>query len=166
MTTQRLGLIMHGVARYGSNLQSALASKEYSGIMLDMICHWPCVLDNLFGQVQADSCLEATHVAQRWDEAGKPYEANADDAADASFQLKGPQGEPIVAQVNSSWVTRVRRDDLVTFHIDGTQGSALVGLTDCRAQSQVNTPRPVWNPRASMDRRAGVARAFVRMTIR
>ena len=54
----------------------------------------------------------------------------------------------IVAQVNSSWATRVRRDDLVTFHVDGTHGSAVAGLSDCRTQARVNTPRPVWNPDA------------------
>ena len=55
-------------------------------------------------------------------------------------------GETVIAQVNSSWVTRVRRDDLVTFHVDGTHGSAVAGLQSCRAQSRVTTPRPVWNP--------------------
>ncbi|MGZ5725416.1 MAG: Gfo/Idh/MocA family oxidoreductase, partial [Caldimonas sp.] len=41
---------------------------------------------------------------------------------------------------------RVRRDDLVTFAVDGTDGSAVAGLSACRAQSRVATPRPVWNP--------------------
>jgi predicted dehydrogenase len=111
-----------------------------------MICHWRYVLDNLFGQVQSISCIGATHIPQRWDEAGKPYTATADDASYATLELKGHQGERVIAQVNSSWTTRVRRDDLVTFHVDGTHGSAVAGLTDCRAQSRVNTPRPVWNP--------------------
>ena len=50
-------------------------------------------------------------------------------------------------------VRRVRRDDLVTFHVDGTHGSAVAGLTDCRSQARVNTPKPVWNPdvRQSID---------------
>ncbi len=121
-------------------------SEEGGGIILDMICHWRYVLDNLFGQVQSISCVGATHIPQRWDEAGKPYTATADDAAYATLELKGHQGERVIAQVNSSWTTRVRRDDLVTFHVDGTHGSAVAGLTDCRAQSRVNTPRPVWNP--------------------
>ena len=120
---------------------------EYGGgIILDMVCHWRYVLDNLFGEVQSVSCLGATHIDTRWDEAGKPYTATADDAAYATFQLKGHQGEPVVAQVNSSWTTRVRRDDLVTFHVDGTHGSAVAGLQACRAQARVATPRPVWNP--------------------
>jgi len=87
-----------------------------------------------------------TNNTKRWDEAGKPYEATAEDTAYATFELKGHQGEKVIAPVNSSWVTRVRRDDLVTFHVDGTHGSAVAGLTSCRAQARVNTPRPVWNP--------------------
>ena len=121
-------------------------SEDGGGIILDMVCHWRYVLDNLFGEVQSVSCLGATHIPQRWDEAGQPYRASADDAAYATFQLKGPGGESVVAQVNSSWVTRVRRDDLVTFHVDGTHGSAVAGLQECRAQARVATPRPVWNP--------------------
>jgi len=112
------------------------------GIILDMLCHWRYVLDNLFGEVQSVSCLGATHVPKRWDEAGKPYDATADDACYATFELAGG----VVAQVNSSWCTRVRRDDLVTFHVDGTHGSAVAGLSGCRSQSRVNTPKPVWNP--------------------
>jgi predicted dehydrogenase len=121
-------------------------SEDGGGIILDMVCHWRYVLDNLFGQVQSISCLGATHIPQRWDEAGQPYTATADDAAYATLQLKGHNGESVVAQVNSSWTTRVRRDDLVTFHVDGTHGSAVAGLQECRAQSRVATPRPVWNP--------------------
>ncbi|WP_457334009.1 Gfo/Idh/MocA family protein [Rhizobacter sp. P5_C2] len=116
--------------------------EDGGGIILDMVCHWRYVLDNLFGEVQSVSCLGTTHIPERFDEAGKPYHATADDAAYATFQLAGG----VIAQVNSSWVTRVRRDDLVTFHVDGTHGSAVAGLTDCRSQARVNTPRPVWNP--------------------
>ncbi len=121
-------------------------AEEGGGIILDMVCHWRYVLDNLFGEVQSVSCLGATHISQRWDEAGQPYAATADDAAYATFELKGHDGGKVVAQVNSSWTTRVRRDDLVTFHVDGTHGSAVAGLQECRAQSRVATPRPVWNP--------------------
>lgn len=121
-------------------------TEDGGGIILDMVCHWRYVMDNLFGAVQSVSCLGATHIPQRWDEADKPYHCTAEDAAYATFELKGHQGEKVIAQVNSSWTTRVRRDDLVTFHVDGSHGSAVAGLTTCRAQSRVNTPRPVWNP--------------------
>ncbi len=115
---------------------------EGGGIILDMLCHWRYVLDNLFGKVQAVSCLGATHIPSRVDEAGKTYKADADDAAYASFQLEGG----VIAHMNSSWCVRVRRDDLVTFQVDGTHGSAVAGLTRCLTQSREDTPRPVWNP--------------------
>ncbi len=127
--------------------------EDGGGMVLDMMCHWRYVLDNLFGQVRSVSCLAATHIPQRWDEAGRPYPVTADDAAYATLELAGHGGEPVIAQVNMSWATRVRRDDLVTFHVDGTHGSAVAGLQECRAQSRVATPRAVWNPdvRQTMD---------------
>ena len=120
--------------------------EDGGGIILDMICHWRYVLDNLFGEVKSVSCLGATHIPERFDEAGKQYKATADDAAYATFELAGPDGNKVIAQINSSWTTRVRRDDLVTFHVDGTHGSAVAGLSDVRTQARVNTPKPVWNP--------------------
>ena len=116
--------------------------RDGGGIILDMLCHWRYVLDNLFGAVEAVSCLGATHISERIDEAGNRYRADADDAAYATFQLEGG----VIAQINSSWDVRVRRDDLVTFQVDGTHGSAVAGLTKCWSQHRVNTPRPVWNP--------------------
>jgi predicted dehydrogenase len=115
---------------------------EGGGIILDMLCHWRYVLDNTFGAVKSVSCLGAVHIPDRVDENGARYHADADDAAYATFQLEGG----IVAHINSSWCTRVRRDDLVTFHVDGTLGSAVAGLQKCRTQARVNTPKPVWNP--------------------
>jgi predicted dehydrogenase len=116
--------------------------QDGGGIILDMLCHWRYVLDNLFGEVQAVSCLGATHIPQRWDENGRKYKATADDAAYATFLLKGD----VVAHFNSSWDVRVRRDDLLTLQVDGTQGSAVAGLRKCLVQSYEKTPKPVWNP--------------------
>ena len=117
--------------------------KEDGGsIIFDMFCHWRYVLDNIFGSVKAVSCIAATHVPRRWDEQGKPYDATADDSAYAAFELEGG----IIGQLNSSWCVRVRRDDLLVLQVDGTDGSAVAGLRDCRVQSLAGTPRPVWNP--------------------
>jgi predicted dehydrogenase len=115
---------------------------EGGGIILDMLCHWRYVLDNLFGNVRAVSCLGATHIPERVDERGRAYRADADDAAYATFELD----TGVIVQLNSSWCVRVRRDDLVTFQVDGTHGSAIAGLHRCWTQHRVNTPRPVWNP--------------------
>ena len=117
-------------------------TAEGGGIILDMLCHWRYVLDNTFADVKAVSCLGTTHIPQRWDENGKPYKADADDAAYATFQLDGG----IIATINSSWCVRPYRDDLVTFQVDGTNGSAIAGLHDCMMQARQATPRPVWNP--------------------
>lgn len=116
--------------------------EDGGGMILDMLCHWRYVLDNLFGEVEAVSCLGATHIEKRWDESGKEYKCTADDSAYATFKLAGD----IVAHFNCSWATRVRRDDLLTLHVDGTKGSAVAGLRHCWTQHYGNTPRPVWNP--------------------
>ena len=117
-------------------------AEDGGGIILDMLCHWRYVVDNVFGAIKSVSCMGATHIPQRLDEQGKPYKATADDAAYATFELE----TGAIVQINSSWCVRVRRDDLVTFQVDGTHGSAVAGLTDCWTQSRVNTPRPIWNP--------------------
>ena len=74
--------------------------EDGGGIILDMLCHWRYVLDNLFGDVESVSCLGATHIPERWDENGKPYNADVDDAAYATFQLEGG----VIAHINMSWV--------------------------------------------------------------
>ena len=116
--------------------------EDDGGIIVDMLCHWRYVLDNIFGQVKGVFCLGATHISERIDENGKPYNCTADDAAYSIFELEGG----IIAQFNSSWTTRVRRDDLLTLQVDGTKGSAVVGLRDCWIQDYDSTPKPVWNP--------------------
>jgi predicted dehydrogenase len=116
--------------------------EDGGGIIIDMLCHWRYVLDNLFGAVKSVSCLGATHVPERVDESGKPYACTADDSAYATFELEGG----VIAHFNSSWCVRVRRDDLLTLQVDGTLGSAVAGLRDCWVQPYGATPRPVWNP--------------------
>ena len=116
--------------------------EEGGGMVLDMFAHWRYVLDNLFGEVKSVSCLTATHIPERVDERGRRYRATADDSAYGTFELEGG----IVAHFNSSWVVRVRRDDLLTVQVDGTRGTAVAGLRECRIQPYGATPRPVWNP--------------------
>ncbi|HRP31878.1 MAG TPA: Gfo/Idh/MocA family oxidoreductase [Agriterribacter sp.] len=131
----------------GDNIPAQRPSWNYrkeddGGIIVDMLCHWRYVLDNVFGKVKAVSCLGATHIPERIDEQGKVYQCTADDAAYATFELEND----IIAQFNSSWTVRVRRDDLLTLQVDGTKGSAVAGLRECYIQHYGNTPKPVWNP--------------------
>jgi predicted dehydrogenase len=116
--------------------------EDDGGIIVDMFCHWRYVLDHTFGAVKSVNCLGATHIPERVDEQGKKYKCTADDAAYGTFELEGG----IVAQMNSSWAVRVYRDELVTFQVDGTEGSAVAGLRGCKTQHRANTPKPVWNP--------------------
>ncbi|TQJ22996.1 putative dehydrogenase [Micromonospora sp. A202] len=117
-------------------------TEDGGGIVVDMFPHWHYVLEELFGRVTAVSCVTATHVPQRVDETGQAYQATADDAAYGIFELDGG----IIAQINSSWAVRVYRDELVEFQVDGTEGSAIAGLRNCRVQHRAVTPKPVWNP--------------------
>ena len=116
--------------------------EDDGGIIVDMVCHWQYVIQNLFGDIKSLTCLGATHIPQRWDENGKPYKCTADDSAYATFELTNG----VICHFNSSWDVRVDRDDLLTLQVDGTKGSAVAGLRDCKAQSMAATPRCVWNP--------------------
>ena len=117
-------------------------AADGGGIVVDMFPHWHYVLEQLFAPVRAVTAHVTTHIPTRWDEHGDPYEATADDAGYGIFELDGG----VVAQINSSWAVRVNRDELVEFQVDGTEGSAVAGLRNCRIQHRAATPRPVWNP--------------------
>jgi len=116
--------------------------EDGGGMIIDMLCHWRYVIDNLFGNVKAVSCLAATHIDERIDEQGKRYKCTADDSAYATFETD----QNIILHFNSSWTVRVRRDDLLTLQVDGTKGSAVATLRDVYTQRAENTPRPIWNP--------------------
>ncbi|RFA11831.1 oxidoreductase [Subtercola boreus] len=117
-------------------------AADGGGIILDMFPHWNYVLENLFGRVESVYARTATHIPERFDEQNRPYEATADDAAYAVLDLEGG----IVAQINSSWAVRVDRPELVQFQVDGTLGSAVVGLFGAKIQPRNATPKPTWNP--------------------
>jgi len=116
--------------------------EDGGGMIIDMLCHWRYVIDNLFGEVKSVSCLGATHIPERVDENGTPYPCTTDDSAYSTFELKNG----IIVHFNSSWNVRVRRDDLLTVQVDGTKGTAVAGLRGCKVQHISETPKPVWNP--------------------
>ena len=116
--------------------------EDGGGIILDMLCHWRYVLDNLFGEVKAVSCLGATHIPRRWDEAGKPYKCHRRRFGLRHLRAGGRHHRAI----NSSWCVRVRRDDLLTFQVDGTKGTRRGRPARLLDSAYGATPRPVWNP--------------------
>jgi predicted dehydrogenase len=117
-------------------------SEDGGGIISDMFAHWRYVLDNVFGPVRSVMALGATHIPERFDEDGNPYEATAEDAAYAIFEIEGGA----IVQLNSSWCVRVNRDELFELQVDGTDGSAVAGLRECKVQPAVTTPASIWNP--------------------
>jgi predicted dehydrogenase len=116
--------------------------EDGGGIILDMFCHWQYVLAGILAPATSVSALGATHIETRYDEQGKAYKCTADDAAYGTFELEGG----IIAQMNSSWAVRVDRGELFELQVDGTHGSAVAGLLDCKVQHRANTPKAVWNP--------------------
>ena len=117
-------------------------AEDGGGMIIDMLCHWRYVIDNLFGNVKAVSCIGATHIPTRVDEQGKTYQCTSDDSAYSTFELDNG----ILCHFNSSWNVRVRRDDLLTIQVDGTKGTAVAGLREVYVQHVSATPKPVWNP--------------------
>jgi len=117
-------------------------SEDGGGIILDMFPHWHYVLTGLFGRIDSLICTGATHITKRVDENGQSYEATADDAAYATFRLV----DGVIAQMNSSWCTRVYRDELLMLQVDGTRGSAVAGLRGCKTQLAEETAPASWNP--------------------
>ena len=61
--------------------------EDDGGIIVDMLCHWQYVLENLFGEPKALSCYGATHIAERVDENGN--DASAFDAFGDCFRNHG-----------------------------------------------------------------------------
>jgi predicted dehydrogenase len=122
-------------------------------IIVDMYGHWQYVIENLFGRITSVMTVGKTDIPERVDERGETYTATADDAAYGLFELD----TGAIVQINSSWATRVYRDELLVFQVDGTHGSAIAGLRECRQQHRSATPRPVWNPDVDnpIDFRAG-----------
>jgi len=116
--------------------------EDGGGIILDMFPHWHYVLTGLFGRIDSLVCTGARHIAKRVDENDQTYDATADDAAYATFRL----ADGVIAQMNSSWCTRVYRDELLMLQVDGTKGSAVAGLRGCKVQSADDTDRAIWNP--------------------
>ena len=112
------------------------------GLILDMFAHWRYVFDRLLGEIKAVSCRHMTALPERRDEEGNWYKVDVEDTAFATFELAGG----VLAQVTSSWASRVKRDDLLQIQVDGTRGSAVCGVHRCFVQPLVATPRPFFDP--------------------
>jgi predicted dehydrogenase len=115
--------------------------SEGGGLILDMFPHWRYIVDNLFGRMAAVSCRYTTQQRRRLDENGREYIVDVEDEAFATIELE----DGGLVQINASWATRVRRDDMLTVQVDGDKGSAVCGLHRCFVQPLATTPKPIWN---------------------
>jgi len=112
------------------------------GLILDMFAHWRYIFDRLLGPIKAVSCRAITGQPHRIDEAGKPYDVDVEDHAFAIFELAGGA----IAQISSSWASRVKRDDLLQIQVDGAKGSAVCGLHRCFVQPLVADAAATFRP--------------------
>jgi predicted dehydrogenase len=112
------------------------------GLILDMFAHWRYIFDRLLGEIRAVSCRHLTALPERRDEKAKAYAVDVEDTVFAIFELGGG----VLAQISSSWASRVKRDDLLQIQVDGTSGSAVCGLHRCFVQPLIATPRPFFDP--------------------
>ena len=106
------------------------------GLISDMHPHWRYIVEGTLGPIARVAALSWTGQTERADEAGDRFHVDVEDNAHTLLELEsGARGA-----ILSSWSTRVRREDLVTFLVDGTEGSAMAGLRRCWKQAAGDTP--------------------------
>jgi predicted dehydrogenase len=111
--------------------------SDGGGLVLDMFPHWRYMIEHVAGDIRAVSCAMRTQMPRRIDERGTPYDVDVEDAAFAQMELAGG----VLASVNSSWCSRIRRDDAIAIQIDGTKASAVAGAFSCYTQDEERTPK-------------------------
>jgi predicted dehydrogenase len=111
--------------------------KDGGGLILDMYPHWRYVIENMLGPIRRVVTALSTATPERIDERGARYAVDVEDNAATLVELEGGA----IGMILASWATRVRRDDLLTFQIDGAKGSAIAGLHRCWTTTNAQTPR-------------------------
>jgi predicted dehydrogenase len=102
-----------------------------------MYPHWRYVIENTLGPIRRVITAMSTTTPQRLDERGARYDVDVEDHTSTLVDLENGA----VGTILSSWATRVRRDDLLTFQIDGSKASAIAGLHRCYTTTNAQTPR-------------------------
>jgi predicted dehydrogenase len=125
----------------GTEVPSQRPSWNYKrasggGLILDMYPHWRYVIEGLLGPMRRVVCALSTAQPERIDEQDVRYAVDVEDAASTIVELESGA----IGAILSSWATRVRRDDLLTFQIDGTKSSAIAGLHRCWTLANAQMP--------------------------
>lgn len=110
--------------------------SDDGGIIFDMYPHWRYVVENILGPIRRVVATAATATPARINEQGAHYAVDVEDTTATLVELDNGA----IGTISSSWATRVRRDDLVVFQVDGTRGSAVAGLHRCYTQAGAHTP--------------------------
>ena len=119
-------------------------AEDGGGIILDMLCHWRYVLDNLFGDVQVGllprrhahpgALRRGRQAATRPPPTTPPTRPSSSTAASSRSSTR--PGRRACAATTCS-----------TFQVDGTHGSAVAGLQRLPSPSSAwRRRKPVWNP--------------------
>jgi predicted dehydrogenase len=111
--------------------------RDGGGLILDMYPHWRYAIENTLGPIRRVTTALSTATPERIDERGARYAVDVEDNAATLVELESDA----IGTILASWATRVRRDDLLTFQIDGSKGSAIAGLHKCWATINAATPR-------------------------
>jgi predicted dehydrogenase len=111
--------------------------KDGGGLVLDMFPHWRYVIEETLGRIRRVAAVLSTATPERIDEHSARYAVDVEDTASVLVELESGA----IGTILSSWATRVRRDDLFTFQIDGSKASALAGVHRCWTQTDAQTPR-------------------------
>ncbi len=128
--------VFDGIERASQRPSWNYKSATNGGLTLDMYPHWRYVLEGILGPIQRVVTAASTTIPERRDETGVPYRVDVDDASLTLAEL----ATGVIGSIICSWATRVRRDDLLTLQIDGTDGSAIAGLHRCWIQTAAETP--------------------------
>ena len=128
--------VFDGFERKGQRPSWNYQRSGAGGLIMDMCPHWRYVVESILGPIGRIVAATATAVPQRADESGTRYDVDVDDTSVTLVELDNGAIGTIVC----SWATRVRRDDVLTFQIDGTGGSAIAGVHRCWTQSATDTP--------------------------
>jgi len=110
--------------------------KKGGGLISDMHPHWRYIIEGILGPIDRIISLSWTGQTKRSDETGKYFDVDVEDNVHTLLELENGACGTIV----SSWTTRVRRDDLFTFQVDGIKGSAIAGTRQCWKQASSDTP--------------------------
>ena len=121
---------------------------EGGSLLLDMHPHWRYVVEGVLGPIRRVIAAAWTAMPERLGEDGKPYKADTDDSTATLVELESGA----FGVITSSWATRPKRDELITFQVDGIEGSAVAGVHRCHVQSLAATPRLHIDPNVDLGR--------------